>query len=105
MQAFLFGFPWIFLDLFGSRYAQIATRWNGRRACLRSHRRRDLLPEAVRGLGLKSDRFERTRGGADQVRVRGGAGAVGETQIVLEAHPRVAPEQRGGGGATRLRGP
>jgi hypothetical protein len=37
----------------------------------------DLLPVAVGGLDPKSDRFERTRGGADQVRVRGGAGTVG----------------------------
>src|ERR1700735_3756828 len=102
MQAFLFGFPWIFLDLFGSRYAQIATRWNGRPARLRSHRRRHLLPEAVRGLGLKSDRLERTRGGADQARVRGGAGAVGEAEIVLDPDPRMPAEQRRGGDAGGL---
>ena len=39
--------------------------------------RRNFLPEAVRGQRPKADGFERLGGGADQVRVRGGAGAVG----------------------------
>ena len=62
----------------------------------------NLLPEAVRGLGLEFDRFERTRGGADQVRIRGGASAVGQAEIVLEANPPQAPEQRRGGDASGL---
>ena len=67
-----------------------------------AHRRRDLLPESLRGLGLKSDRFQRMGGGADQFGVRTGPGAIGESEIVLEADPPVPPEQRGGGDAGGL---
>jgi hypothetical protein len=60
---FLLGFAWFYLDRH-MRKMQRAKTDGGRR--LRSHRGSNLLPEAVRGLGLKSDRFERARGGADQ---------------------------------------
>ena len=76
MQAFLFAFPCFCFVLFAWTYA-LKRNALGSRARLRPHRRRDFLPEAVRSLGLKSDRFERPGGGADQVGVRGGAGAVG----------------------------
>jgi hypothetical protein len=70
----LFAFKRVYLLFLDSAYAQIATLLLPTRSL--PNRRRDLLPEAVRILGLKADRFKRPGGGADQFRVRGGAGAV-----------------------------
>src|SRR5271165_4179513 len=66
------------------------------------HRRGDLLPQAVRALGREPDRFEGARDGPDQLCVGGGARPVGQGEVVLEADPRVAPKQRGGGHAGGL---
>jgi hypothetical protein len=72
-------FIWISLFLLAFICMDVCAKRNalGSRTRLRSHRRRNLLPEGVRGLRRKTDGFERARGGADQFRIRGSAGAVG----------------------------
>src|ERR1700722_18289914 len=81
-----------------AKFATLAFTW----ARSSSHRRCDLLAQALHGLRLKSDRFKGSGGGADQFRVRVGAGAVGQAEIVLKPDPRMTTKQRGGGDAGGL---